>query len=66
MVIAFLPKGKETMSLGTELLVEDPSPNWPLVPSPQQVTEPLSSKAQVCVDPAERAVAVRPGPKSVT
>ena len=47
---------------------EDPnpplSPTWPEPRLPQHFSWPLSSWAQVCVPPAERAIAVRPSPKS--
>ena len=36
-----------------------PSPNWPYSLSPQHITDPLSSRAQVCRIPSARSVAYR-------
>ena len=52
--------------VGVYRLVVFPSPSWPEVPVPQQLTEPSSRMAQLCVSPDEIATAVRPVPKLET
>ena len=48
MATAVRPVPKLDVSVGVFRGAVAPSPSWPTLPSPQQLTEPLSRIAQVC------------------
>ena len=60
---AVRPVPRLLVSVGVDLSDVPPLPNWPLTPSPQHDTSPLSRIAQVCAAPEEIATAVRPMPR---
>ena len=60
---AVRPVPRLLVSVGIDLSDVPPVPNWPLTPSPQHATSPLSRIAQVCAAPEEIATAVRPMPR---
>jgi hypothetical protein len=60
---AVRPVPRLLVKVGVNLFDMAPLPSLPLLPLPQQETEPLSRMAQVCSAPEERATAVRPVPR---